>query len=131
MAMAPYMRRYTFRIIGFGLAYSAALVGAVSLMKSDHAPTGLLAYPVAAIPALFVVGMIWAVFRLLVECDDEYQRFLFAKQTLLATGITLALATVWGFLENFDLAVDVPAYHVTIVWFVMVGVAGWIVRRKA
>ena len=131
MPMTPYMRRYTFRILGFGLAYSGALVGSILWMKSANAPTGALAYVAAVIPALFVVGMIWAVFRLLVECDDEYQRLLFAKQTLLATGLTLSLATVWGFLENFELATDLPGYHVTIVWFVMVGLSGWIVRRKA
>ena len=131
MTMPTYMRRYTFRILGFVMAYAGALFGAITLMKSASAPSGAAAFLVAAIPGLCVAGMVWAVFQLVIECDDEYQRMLFVKQVLLATGATLTLATVWGFLENFDLVVDLPGYHVTILWFVMIGIAGAIVRWRA
>jgi hypothetical protein len=131
MAMAPYMRRYTFRILGFGMTYAASFIASVMLMKSNHAPSGALAYLVATIPGLLVVGMIWSILRLLIECEDEYQRLLFTKTVLLATGIALSMATVWGFLETFDLAVHMPGYVVAVIWFAMIGVAGWIVRRGA
>lgn len=131
MPMPAYMRRYSFRIIGFGLVYAALLVGAITVMKQPWAPSGIGAWPIAILPALPIVGMIWTIGRLIVEADDEYQRLLFVKQTLLATGLTLAIATIWGFLENFDLVVDVPGYHVTVVWFAMIGISAPIVRWRA
>ena len=131
MTMPAYMRRYTARIIGFGLLYAAVLVAALTVMKQPWAPEGAGAWLLAALPALPVLGMIWAIFRLIVETDDEYQRFLFVKQVLIATGITLALATVWGFLENFDLVSSLPGYHVTVLWFAMFGVGGCLARWRA
>lgn len=131
MPMPAYMRRYTIRIIGFGLVYVAFLFGAILSMKQPWAPQGPLAYLLAVLPALPVVGMIWTIGRLIVETDDEYQRYLFVKQTLIATGLTLAIATIWGFLENFDLAPHVPGYHVTVLWFAMIGVGGCIARWRA
>jgi hypothetical protein len=131
MAMTPYMRRYSFRILGFSLAYVGALIGAIMIMKQPWAPTGAAAWALAILPAIPVVGMIWAIFRLVAEIDDEYQRFLLVKQILIATGLTLVIATIWGFLENFDQVSDVPAYYVTILWFAMLGVGGAVARIRA
>jgi len=131
MPMPAYMRRYTFRILGFGLLYVIVLMGAIMVMKQPWAPRGIPAYGLAILPALPVIGMIWTIFRLVVETKDEYQRFLFVKQILIATGLTLAIATIWGFLENFDLVAHVPGYHVTVLWFAMIGVGGAIARWRA
>lgn len=131
MAMPAYMKRYSFRILGFGLAYCGAFIGGVSLMQSSNAPSGIAAYVVATIPALFVIGMIWSIFRMIIECDDEYQRMLFTKAILLATGVTLAMTTLWGFLEAFDLAPHIDLYWVVCIWFPMTGLGGWLVRRNA
>ena len=131
MAMPAYMRRYTVRMLAFGLAYAVALVGAIMIMKQPWAPTGVPAYLLAILPALPVIGMIWTIMRLAVETEDEYQRYLFGRQILIATGLTLALATIWGFLEDSDLVADVPGYHVTVVWLVMFGIAGCFVRWRA
>ena len=46
------------------------------------------------------------------------------RQTLWASGFALSVATVWGFLENFDLVEHVDAYSVAIVWFFGLGVGG-------
>lgn len=131
MPMPVYMRRYTFRILGFGLVYAALLVGAMLAMKQPWAPRGVGAWAIAILPALPIIGMIWTIGRLIVETDDEYQRFLFVKQTLIATGLTLAIATAWGFLENFDLAPHLPGFYVTVLWFAMIGVGGCIARWRA
>lgn len=131
MSMPAYMRRYTFRILGFGLLYAVALVGTLLVMQQAWAPGGAAAYVLATIPALPVLGMIWAIGRLVIETDDEYQRFLFVKQILIATALTLAIATVWGFLEDFGMAPHAPAYWATVLWFAMIGVGGCIARRKA
>jgi hypothetical protein len=131
MAMPPYFRRYSYRMLGFGAAYAGAFVGAVMLMTSAAPPKGAIAYLVATVPALLVIGMIWSIFQLLQDTEDEYQKLLLAKGLLLAAGITLALATLWGFLEAFDLVPHIDLYWVVCVWFPMTGLAGWMVRRRA
>lgn len=131
MEAPRYIRRYTRRMLGFGLVYAALLIGAIAVMQQPWAPRGPLAVVLAILPALPVIGMIWAVGRLIVEIDDEYQRFLLVKTTLVATGLTLAFATVIGFLENFHLIPHVPGFLVTVLWFAMIGVGGCIVRWRA
>jgi hypothetical protein len=42
---------------------------------------------------------------------------LMIRQTLWASGFALSLATLWGFLESFDLVGHVAAYYVAILWF--------------
>ena len=66
--------------------------------------------------------MFWAIGRLLVEEQDEYIRMLLVRQTLVATGFTLSLVTIWGFLENFRLVPHVDAFYVAVLWFVGLGV---------
>ena len=131
MSTPAYMRRYSFRILGFGLIYTVVLIGTLLVMKQPWAPEGIPAYLLAVLPALPVIGMIWAIGRLVVETEDEYQRFLLIKQILIATGLTLAIATIWGFLEEFGVAAHVPAYWGTVLWFAMIGVGGCIARWRA
>jgi hypothetical protein len=83
---------------------------------------GVLAHVLAILPGLSVAGIFWAVGKLLVEETDEYLRMLLVRQTLVATAFALSLATVWGFLENFDLVPHVDAYYIAILWFAGLGV---------
>ena len=39
------------------------------------------------------------------------------RQTLWASGFALSVATIWGFLENFDLVGHVEAYYIAVLWF--------------
>ena len=39
------------------------------------------------------------------------------RQTLWATGFALSVATVWGFLESFDLVGHIDAYYIAVLWF--------------
>ena len=84
--------------------------------------TGPLAYILAALPGLAVIGVFWAVGRLLVEETDEYLRMLLVRQTLIATAFALSIATVWGFLENVELVPHVDAFYIAILWFAGLGV---------
>ena len=71
--------------------------------------------------------------RLLVEEQDEYLRMLLVRQTLVATGFTLTIVTVWGFLENLDLVAHVDAFYVAILWFVGLGVGScfnWLTLKR-
>jgi hypothetical protein len=46
---------------------------------------------------------------------------LLVRQTLVATGFALSVATVWGFLENFELVAHVDAFYIAILWFLGLG----------
>ncbi|MGI8931984.1 MAG: hypothetical protein ACR2FK_06375, partial [Sphingomicrobium sp.] len=69
-----------------------------------------------------VLGVFWAVGRLLVEETDEYLRMLLVRQTLVATAFALSIATVWGFLEKAELVPHVDAFYIPVLWFAGLGV---------
>ena len=110
-------RRYLIRLAISMLAYLTTLALALRLVGGG-AVTGPAAVAVALLPAVSVAGVFWAVGRLLVEESDEYRRMLLVRQTLVATGFTLTLATMWGFLENFGLVAHVDAFYIIVLWFV-------------
>ena len=123
MLRTPAWKRYNRRVILLSILYAAFLIAAVYGFKHKLVPSPL-AYPVAMLPALPIIGIFVAMGRYLVEEQDEYVRMLMVRQTLWASGFALSVATVWGFLENFDLVEHVDAYSVAIVWFFGLGVGG-------
>ena len=72
--------------------------------------------------------MFWAIGRLLIEETDEYLRSLLVRQMLVATGLTMVVATIYGFLENYGLVGHVDAFYLTILFFAGLGV-GSLVNR--
>ena len=123
MLRTPAWKRYNRRVILLSILYAAFLIAAVYGFKHKLVPSPL-AYPVAILPALPIIGIFVAMGRYLVEEQDEYVRMLMVRQTLWASGFALSVATVWGFLENFDLVEHVDAYSVAIVWFFGLGIGG-------
>ncbi|HEX8554950.1 MAG TPA: hypothetical protein VF695_09605 [Sphingomonas sp.] len=121
MLKSPAARRYAKAIIILSLVYAVLLIGSVFAFKRDLL-TAPLSYVVAVLPALPIIGMFAAIGRFLVEERDEYLRMLLVRQSLVASGFALAIATVWGFLESFDLAPHVDAYWFAVMWFAGLGV---------
>lgn len=116
MSTSPATRRYNRRVIILSLIYAGALFSAVYLFK-HHLISGPLAWIVAALPALPIIGIFVVIGRLLVEETDEYLRMLLIRQTLWASGFSLSLATLWGFLESFELVGHIDSYYVAVLWF--------------
>ena len=112
----PAHRRYVLRIFVSMASYTLTLLVAIRLVR-DGGMTGPAAWMLALLPGLSVAGVFWAVGRLLVEEQDEYQRMLLVRQTLVATGFTLTVVTIYGFLENFGLVHHIDAFYVSILWF--------------
>jgi uncharacterized BrkB/YihY/UPF0761 family membrane protein len=83
---------------------------------------GPLAWVVALLPGLCVAAVFWAIGRLLVEEQDEYLRSLLVRQTLVATGFAMVVATIYGFLENYRLVPHVDAFYLAVLFFVGLGV---------
>jgi hypothetical protein len=114
-------KRYLLRLAAAMTAYVVTLAVALRFVGSGSV-TGPLAYVLAVLPGLSVAGVFWAVGRLLVEERDEYLRMLLVRQSLVATGFTLTIATIWGFLENFRLVSHVDAFYIAVLWFIGLGV---------
>jgi hypothetical protein len=123
MLRTPAWKRYNWRVLWLSLLYVLLLLGAVYGFK-HRLISGPLAYAVAILPALPIIGIIGAIGRYLVEEQDEYVRMLMVRQTLWASGFSLSAATIWGFLESFGLIGRVDGYYVVIAWFFGLGVGG-------
>ena len=114
-------KRYNKRVLGLSLVYALLLIGAVMIFKRAH-PAGPLAWLLAILPALPIVGVIAAMGRYLVEESDEYLRAMETRKSLIATGFMLTVTTCWGFLQSFDLLPHVDFYWATIIWFGGLGI---------
>lgn len=119
----PAQRRYNRRVLGLSLAYAAALMG-VSFVFRSSPPTGPLAWALALLPALPLVGIFIAMGRYLVEEGDEYLRAVESRKALIATGFMLIVTTCWGFLQSFDQVPQVDFYWAAILWFFGLGLGG-------
>ncbi|MHA4838067.1 hypothetical protein [Sphingopyxis sp. MSC1_008] len=115
MAMDPAQRRYFGRMIPIAILYGFAVFFASLIIPDDAAATPLT-IAVALVPALAVSGFIWAMGSYLTELTDEYVRLLEVRKALVATGLTLALASGWGILELFTDVPRVPLFFVFPVW---------------
>jgi hypothetical protein len=123
MARSPAWKRYNWRIIWLSLLYCAFLLPAVYGFKHQLVPHSV-AYLVAILPALPVMGFFGAIGRYLVEEQDEYLRMLMVRQTLWASGFTMSIATTWGFLDNFRLVGHVDGYWIVVVWYFGLALGG-------
>lgn len=119
---SPAARRYTVRLAVLMTVYVALLLFAKLMFKHGMAQ-GIVAYIVALLPALPILGVFWAVMRLIVEEKDEFVRLLHVRQSLVATGFCLTVMTGWEWLQNFDL---VPqgngGFGAAFFWFFGLGV---------
>jgi hypothetical protein len=131
MARKPNLaeRRYLWRFWPAMALYVAAMVGGKLLFRHTQ-PSGLAAYAVAVVPALAIVAVIVAMGLYLAEETDEYLRLQQAKATLLGAGVTLSVATLWGFLEDFGLAPHAPAYWGFIVFCFAMGLARCVAKVR-
>ena len=112
----PAQRRYNRSVLLLSLAYAFILFGVITFFKNSS-PTGLSAYAAAILPALPIIGIFAVMGRYLSEEQDEFVRMLTVRQTLYASAFALSVATVWGFLENFDLVDHIDAYYIAVLWF--------------
>lgn len=117
----PAARRYTLRLFVLMAAYVLLLIFSKWMFRHGHGE-GAVAYALAVLPALAIIGIFWAVMRLLVEQNDEYLRMLLVRQCLFATGFALAITTIREWLQNFDM---IPpgdgGFGAAFLWFVGLG----------
>ncbi len=126
---SPSARRYQRRIFVASGLYMLLLVAAIGIHDQLH-PTGVLAYVVAAAPAVPLIGVVACIGFYLREEQDEFLRAVQAEGALWATGGTLAIASVWGFLEMFGLAAHVPSWAAFPIWCLLLGPGQLLARRR-
>jgi hypothetical protein len=115
------MRQYNRRMIFAAFAYVALLLGGVEIAQ-HFAPPAAVRVVLAIAAAAPILLMIRAMALLLKEERDEYLRLRMVEQSLIATGIVLAVATLYGFLNVFDLAPRVDAYLAVPLWGIGLGI---------
>jgi len=129
MVQNPAERRYLVRFIPLMVAY-VAIIFAVSFWFRGRTDPGPLAYALSVLPAIPVVGVIWAMGRYLVEEQDEYLRQKQVRAILWATGVTVSVCTVWGFLQAYDLVPNVPLYWVFVLFCGGLGLGKCVTRLR-
>jgi hypothetical protein len=127
MARGIAVKRYNRATIVLSLAY-VALLFAAQIALGRHGLSGPVAYVVAILPALPIIGLFGAIGRYLIEERDEYIRLLTVRQTLIASALSLSIATSWGFLQSFDLAPHFDIYWIAAIWFAGLGVGSCVNR---
>lgn len=116
MASNPATARYTKRMVLIAAAYVAGIVLA-SLTIDRAAPLGPLTIGLTLIPGAAMLAAIWAMGRFLTDLADEYLRMLEVRKFIVATGVTLAITSVWGLLELFsDSLPRLPVFYVFPIW---------------
>ncbi|MEO7504362.1 MAG: hypothetical protein ABIT69_04175 [Sphingomicrobium sp.] len=119
--MNPPQKRYVLRVF-VSMAFYMVFLSFALHYVGHGLVKGPLAYVLGALPGFAVIGVFWAIGRLLVEETDEYQRMLLVRQSLVASAFALSIATVWGFLENVSLVPHIDAFYIAILWFAGLGV---------
>ncbi len=104
------------------MALYMLIVGGEVWLNARITPTGPLAVVLAILPALPLIGVIWAFGRLLIEETDEYLRSLTVRQFMIATGFMLCVTSIWGFLDAFGQVPHAPMYWAFILWCMGLGV---------
>lgn len=116
MKGSPARRRYYARLAGFVGLYAAVLLPVIWAYNHGHFPGAPWSYLAASAPALPVFGVIWAILRYVIEEEDEFLRLLHLRATLGATGLTLGVCTVWGFLAEFAHVPSASLMHVFMIF---------------
>ena len=110
----PY-HRYLRRMMVAAVLYMAAIFVAAKTLH-HAAAISPMAIGLALLPGLAVLLMLYAIARLLIELEDEYLRLLEVRKSLIATGVTLAVTSVWGLLEAFTAVPRLEVFWVFPIW---------------
>ncbi|OGN43020.1 MAG: hypothetical protein A2623_07180 [Caulobacterales bacterium RIFCSPHIGHO2_01_FULL_70_19] len=124
----PAGRRYVVRTFAFMAPYVAVNVAAI-FGAFDEIYGRPQAWALALAVSAPVIGQIWATLSLMNE-SDEFIRALIARQFILAAGLAMAIASVWGFGESYAGAFHLPAWLIYPLFWACFGVIAPFVRSS-
>jgi hypothetical protein len=122
-------RRYVYRLAPTMLVYLLFLYIAQSIFHHHH-PTGLLAYFLAVLPALPLIGSLVVVGLYVSEESDEFERSILVQSMIWGLGGALSVGTVWGFLEDFTNAPHISIFYVYVFFWIFMGISQPFIRHK-
>jgi hypothetical protein len=125
----PAHRRYVIRIMAFTIPYVAICVSMMTTDAFDEVMGKPAAWALAAVVSAPVIGQIWAVLSLMRE-SDEFVRGVTAKQFIVAAGLAMAVATVWGFGESFAGAPHMQTWLIVPVFWALYGLVSPFIRSS-
>lgn len=99
-------KKYRIRATLFMGAYVAVNLAAITGAFDSMKPPGTWVF--SLVVAAPVIGHIWA-FLVWMRDSDEFVRSLAAKRFIAATGVALAIASIWGFMELYAKAPHISA----------------------
>jgi hypothetical protein len=123
----PALRAYNRRALVWALSYIVLLGLALTARNTWH-PQGPALWLLALLPSLPIAYYVWSLWRYVAEETDEYQRMRQIQPALIATGVLLVVATVWGFLETFDVAPHAEGWWAVAVWAAGMGLGNVLQR---
>jgi hypothetical protein len=122
-------RRYIVRsAISAGMLIAFSLAGKWAL-HTLH-PSTVMAYLIGFAAALPIVGAVAATAYYVLEEKDEFQMNIFVQSLLVGMAFTLALTTIWGYLENFAGAPHLDPIWLYSIFWLFVGVATPFLRAR-
>jgi len=93
-------------------------------------PKGMVAYLLAPLPALPLVGVLGVFALYLKEEQDDFQRSIMIQSILWSTGLLLAAANIWGFLEKFVHVPPIPMIFIFPLFCAFWAVVAPLVQRR-
>ena len=127
--MSQAQQRLRRRAIPIMICYFAVFF-VVWWIFEHHRAHGPLAFALAAIPALPLIGAMVLIARYIHEETDEFKRAVIVEAILWATGLTMVLTTLWGFIELFNPIVRLSAVWIVTIFCFMVVISKFLVRRR-
>jgi len=121
-------KRYLVRTVAFMSGYVAVNVAAI-FGAFDDITSPVAAWALALTVSAPVIGQIWATLSLMRE-SDEFVRAVVAKQFILASGLAMAIASVWGFGESYATAPHIPAWMIYPLFWACFGVIAPFVKSS-
>ena len=122
-------RRYVYRLAPTMAIYLVFLFIAQWSFHHLH-PTGFIVYVLAVLPALPLIASLVIVGLYIAEESDEFERSILVQSMLWGFGGTLAVTTVWGFLEDFAKAPHLSTFYVYVFFWIFMGIVQPFIRMR-
>ncbi|WP_184003365.1 hypothetical protein [Stakelama sediminis] len=107
------------------LLYLVVLFAVKRLLPLDDMQ-GPLLWIAAALPGIPVAAVFFLIVRYIVELRDEYRRLLEVRKTLVATGVTMTIASIWGTMELLAHASHLPTLYIPVIWYLAQGIGEFV-----
>lgn len=118
-------KSYMFRMLGASFGYVGAIIAA-AIVIDEGDPVSAITIVVAAIPALFILLMMRALWRYIREAD-EVARHDITQAMMDGLFIVLAVSSSWGLIEMFNASLPrLPVFWMFPLFFAVFGIVSGI-----